>query len=56
VFLGVAWMASVGLRECDQLEGAENFTPWKCRLQMLLEEVDLWCFVEGKVTTPINPT
>jgi hypothetical protein len=22
---------------------------------MLLEEVDLWCFVEAKVTTPIDP-
>lgn len=27
---------------------------WKCKLQMLLE-VDLWCFVESKVTTPTDP-
>jgi hypothetical protein len=25
------------------------------RLQMLLEEVDLWSFVEGKATVPTDP-
>ena len=48
-------MASLGLRECDLLEGATIFTLWKCRLQMLLEEVNLWCFVDEKVTFPTHP-
>ena len=48
-------MASLGLRECDLLEGATIFTPWKCRHQMLLEEVNLWCFVDEKVTVPTDP-
>lgn len=34
-------MANLGLRECDHLEGAFDFTPWKCRLKML-EKFDLW--------------
>lgn len=32
----------LGLRECDRLEGPSNFTPWKCKLQILMEEFDLW--------------
>jgi hypothetical protein len=34
-------MTSLGLKECDCLEDASNFTPWKGRLQMSLEDVDL---------------
>jgi hypothetical protein len=47
-------MTTLGLRECDRLEGASNFTPWKCRLQMLLEEVELWEHVKTKITIPTN--
>jgi uncharacterized protein YneR len=42
-------MTNLGVRECDQLKGASNFTPWKHTLQMFLEEVDLWSFVEFEV-------
>ena len=48
-------MASLGIRECDMLEGATIFTPWKCRHHMLLEEVNIWCFVDEKVTVPTDP-
>jgi hypothetical protein len=48
-------MANLGLRECDQLKGATNFTLWKCILYMLLEKVYLWRFVEGKVTISTDP-
>jgi hypothetical protein len=48
-------MTSLILRECDRLEDASNFTPWKCTLQMLLEEADLWSFVKEKATVPTNP-
>ena len=48
-------MAIIGHRECDMLEGATMFTPWKCRHQMFLEEVNLWCFVDEKVTVPTDP-
>lgn len=34
-------MTSLNLKECDHLEGTSNFTPYKCRLEMILEEVDL---------------
>jgi hypothetical protein len=37
---------TLGLRECDRLDGASNFVPWKLKLQILMEEVDLWEHVE----------
>jgi hypothetical protein len=37
------------------LEGASNFVPWKCRLQNLLEEVELWYLVEKEVVLPTDP-
>ena len=48
-------MAILGLRECDLLKGATIFTLWKCRHQMLLEEVNLCFFVDDKVTVPTDP-
>jgi hypothetical protein len=42
------------LRECDWLEEASNFTPWKCRLKMLREEIDLWSIVKEKAIVPID--
>lgn len=47
-------MTSFTLREYDCLLGAFNFTLWKCTLQKLLEEVDMWCFVEAKVAIPTD--
>jgi hypothetical protein len=47
-------MTSLGPRENDKLDGASNITPWKCKQQMLLVEVDLWGFIENKVTPPID--
>jgi hypothetical protein len=35
-------MTTFSLRYEDRLEGPSNFVPWKCRVQMLLEEHDLW--------------
>jgi hypothetical protein len=47
-------MTTLDLRECDRLESASNFTLWKYRLQMLLEEVELWLFVENKAVIPTD--
>jgi len=55
VILGFAMVSNIGLQECDRLESASKFTPWKCELQILLEEVDLWSLVEKKVTLPTDP-
>lgn len=38
------------------LEGASNFVLGKYRLQNKLEKFDLWHFIEGKVTAPIDLT
>jgi hypothetical protein len=49
-------MASAGLRFEDRLEGASNFSPWRERMGLLLEENGLWEFVEGKAVLPADPT
>jgi hypothetical protein len=43
----------LGLKECDQLDGASNFTLWKCKLEMS-EDMKLWSIVEGKAKVPID--
>jgi hypothetical protein len=35
-------MTTLSLRECYGLEGASNFTPCICILQMLLENIEFW--------------
>lgn len=45
-----------GLRECDGFDGASNFVPWKLRLQMLMEEANLWEHVLKVVLVHVNPT
>ena len=42
-----------GLRVKDSLEGAANFSPWKARISLILEENELWDIVHG---TTANPT
>ena len=56
-FKGTAGITNLmsGLKECNQQEGTSNLTPRKCRLQILMEEIDLWSIVEGKATIPTNP-
>jgi hypothetical protein len=44
-------MAGASLRFEDRLEGASNFSPWRERMGLLLEENGLWEFVEGKGST-----
>lgn len=41
-----------GLKIEDRLEGASNFTSWKFRVMLALEENELVEFVEGKVPEP----
>jgi hypothetical protein len=45
----------VGLKECGPLEGAPNSTLLKCRLQMLMEEMELWSIVKGITKVPAKP-
>jgi hypothetical protein len=47
-------MASAVLRFEDRLEGASNFSPWRKRMGLLLEENRLWKFVEGKAILPTD--
>jgi hypothetical protein len=47
---------ATGLRFEDRLEGVGNFSPWKERIFLLLEEQDLWNIVEKTVTIPMDAT
>jgi hypothetical protein len=38
------------------LEGASNFIPWKFKLQMLLEEVEILEHVVKEIPTPTSST
>ena len=45
-------MTTLGLRECDKLEGASNNTHWNWKLQMLSEEVEIWLHVAKEIIAP----
>lgn len=47
-------VATSRLKESDRLEGASIFIPLRCRVHMLLEELDLWEIVEGKAIILID--
>ena len=48
-------MATIGLRVEDRLDGGGNWTPWKARIVLLLEESELWEIVESAITLPTDP-
>ena len=41
-----------GLRVEDMLEGAANFSPWKARISLILEENELWDIVHSTTKNP----
>ena len=45
---------SLDLRESDRLNGASNFVPWELKLQILMEEVDLWKHAEKNIPKLTN--
>lgn len=47
---------ATGLRVEDRLEGVANFSPWKERIMLILEEYELWDIVEKAVTIPTDAT
>lgn len=38
------------------MDGGGNWTPWRARIVLLLEEYELWEIVETMVVVPTNPT
>ena len=36
-----------------KIEGAANFSPWKARISLILEENELWDIVHGTTTNPV---
>jgi hypothetical protein len=47
-------MLVVGLRVEDRLAGAGNWSPWKARIVLNLEEGDLWDIVENPIVPPTD--
>lgn len=45
---------ALNIRECDRLEGASNLIPWNPKLQVFMEEVELWEHVKQEIATYIN--
>lgn len=37
------------------MDGGGNWTPWRARIVLLLEEYELWEIVETTVVVPIDP-
>ena len=46
---------ATGLRFEAELEGVANFSPWKERITLLLEEHELWDIVKATVTIRTDP-
>ena len=49
-------MATFGLRVEDRLDGGGNWTPWKSRIVLLLEECELWEIVGQTIIVPTHTT
>jgi hypothetical protein len=49
------YKVTLSLRGCDMLDGTSNFVPSKLRLQLLMEEADLWEHVLKEILEPIDP-
>jgi hypothetical protein len=45
-------MVVASLRVEDRLAGASNWSPWKARIVLFLEEGELWDIVENPVVLP----
>jgi hypothetical protein len=50
----MATMLVAGLRVEDRLVGAGNRSPWKARIVLILEELELWDIVENHVVLPTD--
>jgi hypothetical protein len=46
----------VSLKECDRIEGSSKFTPWRYKLHMFINEMDLLsiCFHHSLVVVSIQ--
>ena len=47
-------MMATGLRVEDRLDGAQNFSPWKARIVLILQENELWNIVDSTTTNPMT--
>jgi hypothetical protein len=48
-------MSALGLTKCDKVDVTSNFIPCKCRLKIILEEIEIWEHIEKEIGAPSNP-
>ena len=51
--LGLVLAMAIGLRIEDRLDGAVNFSPWKARIVLILQENELWDIVNSAQAHPV---
>ena len=44
---------ATGLRIEDKLDGAGNFSPWKARIVLILQDSELWDIVNSTIANPV---
>ena len=44
---------ATGLRIEDRLDGARNFSPWKARIVLILQDSELWDIVNSTTANPM---
>jgi hypothetical protein len=56
ISFSIRWqaLAVAGLRVEDRLAGASNWSPWKARIVMILDEGELWEIMENPVVPPTD--
>ena len=47
-------VVATGLRIEDRLDGAVNFSPWKARIVLILQDSELWEIVNSTTTNPLT--
>ena len=53
-FLDLFAMMVTRLRLEDRLDGAVNFSPWKARIVLILQENELWDIVDSTSANPVT--
>jgi hypothetical protein len=43
------------MRENDRIDGASNWSPWKTRITLVLEDLELWDIVQDTMVIPTAP-
>ena len=54
MFLNLITIMATNLRIEDKLDGAINFSQWKARIVLILQDSELWDIVNNTTTNPMT--